>query len=90
MRHGLRPKWVEGVDAAVAGLPWSTSDWFSEQSQPMDAAAVNELVHVFHDVLPDDMAAPQIHPNWNGGAMVVWELGDLCLEIEAVPGRPVQ
>ncbi len=22
--------------------------------------------------------------------MAVWELGDVCLEIEAVPGRPVQ
>ena len=66
------------------------TDWSSENHRWMDPAIVAELVGVPHDVLPDDAPVPQIHPNCNGGAMAVWELSDVCLEIELVPGRAVR
>ena len=86
----MRHEWVAGVDAAVAELPWNTPVWSSENPQPMDPAAVSELMRALHDILPDDAPVPQIHPNWDGGAMAIWEFGNVCLEIEAVPGRHAQ
>ena len=40
--------------------------------------------------MPEHGIPPQISPNWSGGAMAVWELGDLCLEIETAPNFPAQ
>ena len=58
--------------------------------QPLDAAAVAELLLILLDVLPDHALAPNITPNWDGGAMATWLLGGLTLEIETRPGQPAQ
>ena len=82
--------WFEGTIAELCGLPWNDPDWTSENPQPLDAAAVAELLLILLDVLPEHALAPNVTPNWDGGAMATWLLGDLTLEIETRPGQPAQ
>ncbi len=82
--------WFEGTIAELCGLPWDDPDWTSENPQPLDATAVAELLLILLDVLPEHAMAPNITPNWDGGAMATWLLGDLTLEIETRPGHPAQ
>lgn len=82
--------WFEGTVMELCGLPWNDPDWSSENPQPLDAAAVAELLLILLDVLPEHALPPNITPNWDGGAMATWLLGDLTLEIETRPGQPAQ
>ena len=82
--------WFEGTVMEVCSLPWNDPDWSSENPQPLDAAVVAELLLILLDVLPEHALAPNITPNWDGGAMVTWLLGELTLEIETRPGQPAQ
>ena len=82
--------WFEGTIMELCGLPWDDPDWTSENPQPLDAAAVAELLLILLDVLPEHALAPNITPNWDGGAMATWLLGGLTLEIETRPGQPAQ
>ena len=82
--------WFEGTVMELCGLPWDDPDWSSENPQPLDAAAVAELLLILLDVLPEHALAPNLTPNWDGGAMATWLLGDLTLEIETRPGQPAQ
>ena len=50
-------------------------------------AAVAELALILPAMMPEQGTPPRISPNWSGGVMAVWELGDLCLEIETAPVR---
>ena len=83
-------EWFEKTVMELCGLPWDDPDWSSENPQPLDAAAVAELLLILLDVLPEHALAPSITPNWDGGAMATWLLGDLTLEIETRPGQPAQ
>ncbi len=82
--------WFEGTIMELCGLPWDDPHWTSENPQPLDAAAVAEMLLILIDVLPKHALAPNINPNWDGGAMATWLLGDLTLEIETRPGQPAQ
>ena len=82
--------WFEGTVMELCALPWDAPDWSSENPQPLDAAAVAELLLILLDVLPEHALAPSITPNWDGGAMATWLLRDLTLEIETRPGQPAQ
>lgn len=83
-------EWFEGTVMELCSLPWNDTDWSSENPQPLDAAAVAELLLILLDALPQHALAPNITPNWDGGAMATWLLGDLTLEIETRPGQPAQ
>ena len=82
--------WFEATIAELCRLPWDDPDWTSENPQPLNADAVAELLLILLDVLPEHALAPNITPNWDGGAMATWLLGDLTLEIETRPGQPAQ
>jgi len=83
-------EWFEATVMELCALPWDDPDWSSENPQPLDATAVAELLLILLDVLPEHALAPSITPNWDGGAMATWLLGDLTLEIETRPGQPAQ
>ena len=82
--------WFEGTITEMCDLPWYDPDWTSENPQPLDAASVAELLLILFDVLPEHALAPNISPNWDGGAMATWILGGLTLDIETRPGEPPQ
>ena len=82
--------WFEGVIDELCGLPWDRPDWSSENPKPLSMSAVAELTLILLDMMPNHATAPRISPNWDGGGMASWELGNLSLEIETAPHRPAQ
>ena len=82
--------WLEDALDELCNLPWDRPDWSSENPEPVSISAVAELALILLEMMPEHGIPPQISPNWSGGAMAVWELGDLCLEIETAPNFPAQ
>ena len=82
--------WIEDVIASLTRLPWNDPDWTSEKPRPLDAGAVAELLGILSNILPNHSLAPDIAPNWHGGAIATLTIGDLDLEIETRPGQPAE
>lgn len=86
----IRLLWLPAVMENLDRLPWGVDAWSSEGAQPLVDGAVVRLLFLLQDFLPPDGPAPVISPTWDGGVQADWELGDLYLELEAVPNGPTR
>lgn len=78
--------WFVPVAESLGRLPWGQDAWSSEGAHPLNDGAVIRLLWLLQEYLPADGPAPSISPTWDGGVQADWELGDLYLEVEIVPG----
>ena len=78
--------WFAPVAESLGNLPWGRDAWSSEGAHPLNDGAVIRLLLLLQEYLPANGPAPSISPTWDGGVQASWELGDLYLEVEIVPG----
>ena len=73
----------------MRALPFHTDNW-SEGAKRTDWKAVNQLMEVLSQVLPDKAPPPAVVPTWLGGAQVEWHRNGVDLEISVNPGEAVE
>lgn len=81
--------WLEETLNRMESLPFNKDNW-SDGAKKTDRKAVDRLVEVLAQILPDDAPAPAIVPTWLGGVQAEWHRNGIDLEISANPREPVE
>ena len=82
---GQEPQWFEPVIQAMAGLPWDSDNWRSDNPSPTQPGPAARLLVLLAQILDDISPPPFIGPTWRGGVQAEWHEKGIYLEIEADP-----
>lgn len=81
--------WFKETLNQIEALPFHDDNW-ADGAKKTDRKAVDHLVEVLAQILPDDAPPPSIVPTWLGGAQAEWHRNGIDLEISANPLKPVE
>ena len=64
----------------------TASNW-SAGAKPIDISAINSMLELLTNILPNDAPPPTVVPTWDGGVQVEWHRNGIDLEIEVSADR---
>ena len=78
--------WLRATLKKMDALPFDMDNW-SAGAKRTDRKAVDQLMEVLAQILPDDAPPPSVVPTWVGGAQAEWHRNGVDLEISVNPGE---